>query len=174
MQIQPAQAQPRGGMTARTKSQTGIQHNIDGAGIAGLMPSRHNPQPLGNAYRIKLRLGQTHPVVVCQPINAVLRHGGQTQSLHRLLQNRRHILILIEQGADAVMLPNPRRWLTRLTENGLLVGRVRIGIQHIHRQCAQLQQSLAQRFGMLGIGGNGQGQPTHDLFLPRSAKRSSR
>jgi hypothetical protein len=51
--------------------------------------------------------------------------------------------------------------LARFAEYCLLIRRVGISIQQVYRQGTRVEQSLAQGFGVFGIGINDERQPGH-------------
>ena len=68
------------------------------------------------------------------------------------LQETCNIGVAFKQGVHEIVLPYRRSGFARLSENGLFIGGVGIGIQHIDGERAACQQCLAQRFGVVSLG----------------------
>ena len=114
-----------------------------------------------DADGIELRLGEAHPVAFFQRFDAMFGKSGEAEFGAAGLQDARNIGIALEQCIHEIVLPDRGSGFAGFAEDRLLVRRVGIGIQHVHRQRAVCQQRLTQRFGVSRLGAHGEREPGH-------------
>ena len=141
--IQPAQAQGRSRMGARTKCESRIKFDVDGIRINRLAMRRANPQLLAKRHRLEVGHPRTFPGRVSQFRILPLRQWAITCRLATTRQNIVTLLSLGEHRDQLYVLPQ-QHFTGAGFENRLIV-LILIG----HRDCAGLEQTLFE-FGSSG------------------------
>ena len=113
------------------------------------MPSGGNPQALRHVYRIKLRLGEFHPILVCHR-----SHGVSLFYRPHVVWQQGHgsidIGIGIKHGNDETLFPNFGAGLVRLIKNRLFFVCACVSVFDGGGQSAHFHQFVRQQFGMTG------------------------
>ena len=147
-------------MTAGAEGKARVQFEIDGVRVRRFMPGGHNPQTSGDADRIKLGLGQAHPVLFFQDLDAV--GGCGTQASLRGCGGEDHfdVCLGIEQRAHQAVVPYVCSH-ARLAEYRLLGRGAGVGILDARGQRAEIHQRVGQTRCGFFIGGDFEDLPGH-------------
>ena len=172
MLVQPFQAQARGGVAAGTEGQARIDDEclaVAGLGF-GSVPAGQDQQALAHRDRVELGLGEAHPVLIVhaagahdvgqslfQAVGGFLQHGqicwgrGVTRVgvFVRGVQQHGQPGSLPAEGLGQVARTGAGQARGNgLTEQGLLVGRVGVGVFGLDRQGPGFQQGVGPVFGL--------------------------
>ena len=161
LRIEPAQAQPRGGMAAGAECQAGVELEVDRAAVGGRVPGRHDPQTRRDRDGVELRLGEAHPVLLGHGFDRVVGGGGNARLLRRHCQHSCHIGVFFQQHHRDAVRPQFGGRVIRFAEQRRFVERAGVGVLQRHRQRACFHQRVGQWLGLFGVDEDADGLPGH-------------
>ncbi len=155
--VEPAQAQRGGRVGARAERQPGIQPHHGGIGrlrrLGQLMVPRHDPGALAEPHGLELVQPGAFPVLVLDRTEAGAAPVQAGVEGFQRGQQRQRVGIGREQRGQHQFVPQRGLAHARLQDRALVAG-VGIGVEHRHRQRADILQGVF----VAGLGGFGAAQ----------------
>jgi hypothetical protein len=145
-------------MAPGAERKPGIETDVDGVGIRGRVPRRHDPQARGDPDGPELRLGAAYPIDIPHRFDGVVRRGREPRVRRGGGEERRKVGARGEERADPRPPPAGRPG-TRLVEDRLFRRRAGEGVLEICGRRPMRKEGIGQRIRVVRVDVDDQCEP---------------